>query len=67
MNLLRIIFSSILFVLFLILLAQNTDIVTVRMFLWEFSMSRIILLSGTLLTGFLIGYLMATINRFRRR
>jgi uncharacterized integral membrane protein len=42
---------------YLVILAQNTEIVTVKLFFWEASMSRIILMTITGLIGFIIGYL----------
>jgi uncharacterized integral membrane protein len=42
---------------YLVTLAQNTEIVTVKLFFWEASMSRIILMTVTGIIGFIIGYL----------
>ncbi|MBI4962847.1 MAG: LapA family protein [Desulfomonile tiedjei] len=44
---------------YLIILAQNTEIVTVKLLFWEASMSRIILMTITGMIGFIIGYLFA--------
>jgi uncharacterized integral membrane protein len=46
---------------YLVILAQNTEIVTVKLLFWEASMSRIILMTITGIIGFVIGYL---IGRF---
>lgn len=43
--------------LLLIILLQNTQIVTVNIFFWEISMSRVILLLLMLGIGFIAGYL----------
>jgi uncharacterized integral membrane protein len=42
---------------YLIILAQNTEVVTVKLLFWEASMSRIILMTITGMIGFIIGYL----------
>ena len=52
----------IIFVLFLIVLLQNTQVVTLRFLFWEISMSRIILLAVVLLIGVVIGYVAAGIG-----
>ena len=41
----------------LIILLQNTRVVSVRFLFWEFSMSRIMLLLITLLAGFAAGFI----------
>jgi len=45
----------------MILLLQNTQVVTVRLFFWQVSMSQIILISLTLLIGFVIGFIFTTV------
>ena len=42
---------------YLVVLAQNTEVVTVKLLFWEASMSRIILMTITGIIGFVIGYL----------
>jgi len=42
---------------------QNTEVVTFRLFFWELSMSRIVMLLFTLIVGIIIGYVIATIRR----
>lgn len=49
--------------LILILMAQNTQVVTVRLFLWEISMSRIIFFPALVLLGFVLGYMAALFQR----
>lgn len=43
--------------LMLIVLLQNTQIVTVNLFFWQISMSRIILLLLLFIMGFVSGYM----------
>jgi len=52
---------------FLIVILQNTQIVTLRLFFWKISMSRIILLVLTLLIGFALGYAVAGISARRSK
>jgi len=40
----------------LIILLQNTQVVSVRFLFWELNMSRIILLPLTMVMGFVIGF-----------
>ena len=47
----------ILIALFAIILIQNTQVVIVQLFFWKLSMSRIILISLSMLIGLLIGFL----------
>ncbi len=46
---------SVLAVLCLIILIQNTQIIILRLFFWKVSMSQIVLMILTMLTGFLLG------------
>jgi len=50
-------------VLIVIIFIQNTEVVEFKIFFWKLQMSRIILMPGILLTGFIIGYITAKINR----
>ena len=59
---LKTIVIAVLFILFVILLAQNTLIVTVKLLFWELSMSRIVLLLLSVLIGFLLGFI---VRKFR--
>lgn len=52
--------------LILILIVQNTEVVSVRILFWELSMSRVILILLSALAGFGCGYLLATIGRRSR-
>ena len=52
----KIIFFLIVGVLFLIVLLQNTQVVSVRLLFWELRMSRIILLPLTMGIGIVIGF-----------
>jgi uncharacterized integral membrane protein len=47
----------VLLVLCFILIIQNTQVVTIRLFFWKLSMSQIILMPLALLAGFVIGVL----------
>jgi len=47
----------ILVVLAVIVVLQNTEIVTLQLFFWKISMSRIIFISFLLLVGFILGFL----------
>ena len=49
----------ILAVLAAIFVFQNSEVVTIQLFFWTISMSRIIMIGGLLLFGFLSGYLLA--------
>ncbi len=57
----------ILVVLFVIILIQNTQVVTLQLFFWKLSMSRIILIGMLMLIGFIAGFLVAKIGRKRHR
>ena len=49
--------------LFLIVLLQNTQVVSLRFLFWKLSMSRIILLPLVMLTGFVIGIFVSRASR----
>jgi len=51
--------ALILIALFLILLIQNIQVVTLRFLFWEISMSRIIFIPLILIIGFILGYIFA--------
>ena len=53
----------VLVVLCLVVFFQNTEVVTFRLFFWELTMSRIILLLITLVLGIIIGYVLTTVLR----
>jgi uncharacterized integral membrane protein len=45
--------------LFVILILQNRQVVTLKIYFWEIAMSQVILIPLVLLTGFVAGYLVA--------
>ena len=49
----------VLVVLAVVVVLQNTEIVTLQLFFWKISMSRIIFISFLLLAGFIMGFLVA--------
>ncbi len=51
----------VLVVLCLIVFFQNTEVVTFKLFFWDLSMSRIVLLLITLIVGIVIGYVLTTV------
>ena len=53
------IIALILIALFLILLIQNIQVVTLQFLFWEISMSRIIFIPLILIIGFILGYIFA--------
>jgi uncharacterized integral membrane protein len=53
---LKLIIALVLIVLVVILLFQNTEVVTLKIYFWEISMSQIILIPLVLFIGFLAGY-----------
>ncbi|NVL91852.1 MAG: DUF1049 domain-containing protein [Desulfobacterales bacterium] len=48
--------------LFVIILIENTQVVSLRLFFWKISMSQIILIPLTILIGFVIGYIVAKVT-----
>ena len=63
----KIILAIVGFFLIAVILIQNTQVVTVRLFFWKVSMSQIILISLTLLIGIAIGCIAVTVASKRRR
>ncbi|UCE07184.1 MAG: DUF1049 domain-containing protein [bacterium] len=53
------IIALILVSIFLIILIQNVQVVTLRFLLWKISMSRIIFVPFIMLIGFILGYIAA--------
>lgn len=49
----------------LVVITQNTEVVSMRFLGWEFTLSRILLLGGALLLGFAAGYLTAVLRARR--
>jgi uncharacterized integral membrane protein len=66
---LKIIVLLVLIGLFVILLIQNTQVVTLRLFFWKVGMSQIILIPVTMAIGFVIGFIVAKVtgNRDKRK
>jgi uncharacterized integral membrane protein len=48
--------------LFVIILVQNTQVVTLQLLFWKLGMSQIILVPLTMLIGFIIGYIVAKLT-----
>lgn len=48
--------------LFLIVLIQNTHVVTLRLLFWKLDIAQIILVPLTMLIGFILGYLVAKVT-----
>jgi lipopolysaccharide assembly protein A len=61
----KVIITILLAVLFVMIVIQNTEVVTLRFLFWKFSMSRIILMAVILLIGFVGGYIVAKITGTR--
>jgi uncharacterized integral membrane protein len=55
----RVVVPLIVALLFVIVLFQNTDVVTLRVLFWELGMSQVILIPGVMAIGFALGYLVA--------
>lgn len=47
----------------LVLVVQNTQVVSVRFLAWELAMSQIILIVGTMAVGFVAGFVLAKLGR----
>jgi uncharacterized integral membrane protein len=52
-----------LLLLSLVILIQNTQVVTLHVFFWHITMSRILLIPILILVGFIIGYLAAMLRK----
>ncbi len=61
----KVIFILALILLFIIILAQNHYIITLRLLFWRIEMSQIILIALVLFGGFIIGYLTSMLTRKR--
>lgn len=55
----KFIITVILAVLFGVLLMQNSQVVSLKLFFWEISMSRIIFFPLLVLIGFIVGFVVA--------
>ena len=58
----RLIAAVVLALLVLVLVIQNTEVIAIRLFFWEFEASRVILIALAALTGFVCGYLVARVR-----
>ncbi len=54
-----------LLVVSLVVVIQNTEVVTLRFLFWELSASRIILIPLIMLVGFVLGYIAGTLTEKR--
>lgn len=63
----KFIVAVVLIALFLIILIQNTQVVTLRLFFWEVGMSQIILIPLTMAIGFVIGFIVAKVTGNRNK
>jgi uncharacterized integral membrane protein len=59
-NQIKLIVVIVLVILAVILIIQNSGMVTFKIFFWKISMSRIIMMSLLLLVGFVLGLLAAS-------
>lgn len=57
--------TAILAVLFGVLLMQNSQVVSLKLFFWEISMSRIIFFPVLVLIGFVVGFVVAKMTGSR--
>jgi uncharacterized integral membrane protein len=55
----KIIFIMVLILLFTIFVSQNTEVVTVKAYFWQFQMSIIVLISLVGLLGVIFGFIIA--------
>ena len=61
----KVILVGALALLMIILVIQNSEVVTVTLLFWSFEMSRVILILLATLTGFIFGYLVARLTSKR--
>jgi len=59
----------VLIALFVIILIQNTQVVTLRLFFWKIGMSQIILIPLTMIIGFVVGFIVSKVtgNQTRKK
>jgi len=57
------IITTIFVVLILVIVIQNTQVVTLQLFFWPVHMSRIVLILVTLAIGAVFGYIIARMSR----
>lgn len=58
---------TVLLILSLTMVAQNTEVVSFRLWFWTLQMSRVLLLAGSLLVGVVIGLLLGRPWKRRKR
>lgn len=63
----KIILVLILVALLAVIVFQNTQVVTYRMFFWTISVSQILLAPLLVLAGFLLGYLVAKVGKGEKK
>jgi uncharacterized integral membrane protein len=54
----KVITLMVIIVLFTIFVTQNTEVITVKAFFWQFEMSLIVLITLTCLVGALVGFIL---------
>ena len=57
----KIVIVMILVILFTVFVSQNTDMINVRVFLWKFQMSTIVLMSISFFIGIILGFIVSAI------
>jgi uncharacterized integral membrane protein len=62
----KILIVSVLLVLIIILLVQNTQEVVFRVYFWKISMSQVILVPLAVLVGFAFGYFVAKLGKEKK-
>ena len=63
----KIILVLVLIIMAVIILIQNHQVVTYRIFFWRISMSQVILLPLALIIGFVIGYIVAKMGKGKKQ
>ncbi|MDH4219087.1 MAG: LapA family protein [Candidatus Aminicenantes bacterium] len=53
----------VLIVLAIVIVLQNSQMVTLQLFFWKIMMSRIIFMVGLLVVGFILGFLVAKMTQ----
>jgi uncharacterized integral membrane protein len=57
---------GIILLLVIIIFIQNTEVVDFKIYFWQLSMSRIILLPSLVIIGFIVGFITAKIHRYKK-
>ena len=63
----KLITIAVIVILILIFLLQNNQVVTLRLYFWEISMSQIILIPLTMMAGFVLGFIVAKLTGKNRK